>query len=236
MLMTMEVERAQQLHHYDEVRQDWREWQKIWRPMVGVHAPNMPDEYDFGWFRRDVKQTARLILWRLAWMDFDKAQYLKQAQWTLDLARRAADRKSIAEFYGLPSKFPEAQNGYDVYRLVLSWNEAPDVGSLYKAMHFETRREMTLTAIALKRYQLRTGQFPATLRELQTESLDEVPHDWLDGKPLRYRVNPDGTFTLYSVGGDRRDDGGDANSIDPPRLASIWDGRDAVWPQLVTPP
>ena len=95
---------------------------------------------------------------------------------------------------------------------------------------------MTLTAIALKRYQLHTGQFPATLPELQPDFLAEVPHDWVDGKPLRYRVNPDGTYTLHSVGRDRRDDGGDPSSIDPPRLASIWDGRDAVWPLPVYNP
>jgi hypothetical protein len=37
----------------------------------------------------------------------------------------------------------------------------------------------------------------------------EVPRDWMNGAPLRYRPNDDGTFTLYSVGMDRKDDGGD---------------------------
>ncbi len=236
MLKAVEVDRAQQRRRYDEIRHGWREWHNIWRPLVGTHAPNTPDEYDFAWFLRDVRQTAFLIMWRLAWMDHDELQYLKQAQWTMDLARRAAERRTIAEFYQPHQEIPDAQNDYDYRRFVLSRYATPDTGPLYRGMYFETRREMTLTAIALERYQRRTGRYPASLRELPAELLAQWPHDWMDGQPLRYRLNRDSSYTLYSVGGDRRDDGGDPSAIDPPRLASIWDGRDAVWPQPANSP
>jgi hypothetical protein len=68
-----------------------------------------------------------------------------------------------------------------------------------------------VTAIALKRYQLRHGNYPTDLSMLVPEFLSTVPRDPVDGKLLRYRLNPDGTFLLYSVGEDGKDDGGDAS-------------------------
>ena len=52
----------------------------------------------------------------------------------------------------------------------------------------------------------------------------------MNGEPLRYRRNDEGTFTLYSVGMDGKDDGGSPE----PRQGtsrSIFQGRDWVWEQ-----
>jgi hypothetical protein len=46
------------------------------------------------------------------------------------------------------------------------------------------------------------------LQELQPEFLSELPADFYDGKPVRYRIEADGAFTLYSIGADFQDDGG----------------------------
>lgn len=51
----------------------------------------------------------------------------------------------------------------------------------------------------------------------------------MSAKPLRYRLNADGSFTLYSVGEDGRDDGGDPNSASGTNKFGLWEGRDAVW-------
>jgi hypothetical protein len=74
--------------------------------------------------------------------------------------------------------------------------------------------------------------------------------DVMDGKPLRYRLNPDGTFLLYSVGEDGVDNGGDLtptesivrSRIHPwlatdahSRAKAWWLARDAVWPMPATP-
>ena len=60
----------------------------------------------------------------------------------------------------------------------------------------------------------------------------------MDGKPLRYRRKEDGTFWLYSVGENGKDDGGDG-SPPPTYLASTFKTwykmRDAVWPAPATP-
>jgi len=84
--------------------------------------------------------------------------------------------------------------------------------------------------IALERYRLRYGQYPAALTALASEFLKAVPIDLMDAQPLKYRLNPDGTFDLYSAGEDGRDDGGDPTSSAATTQFDLWSGRDAVWP------
>ena len=81
-----------------------------------------------------------------------------------------------------------------------------------------------------------TGRLPAQLSELVPEYLGALPHDFLDGKALRYRLRPgDDGFLLYSVGEDGKDDGGDPAQLEEKMsYRQIWDGRDAVWPSAAT--
>jgi hypothetical protein len=97
------------------------------------------------------------------------------------------------------------------------------------AVRAETERELTLAAIALKRYQLRNGELPANLAALTPKLLPTSTHDPMSGKSLCYRLKPDGSFLLYSVGEDGKDDGGDATSASGTAFG-LWEGRDVVWP------
>ncbi|HWX20368.1 MAG TPA: hypothetical protein VN578_10760 [Candidatus Binatia bacterium] len=93
----------------------------------------------------------------------------------------------------------------------------------------EIQRSLLVTAIALKRYQVRHGAYPAELAQLVPEFLTEMPRDIIDGQPQRYRLNPDGSFRLYSVGVDGVDDGGDPTPS--PEATRQWvRAKDAVWP------
>ena len=131
---------------------------------------------------------------------------------------------------------PWAENFYDQLRYVRSPRAIYDCFyPLLFVFQYETQREMTVAAIAIKRYQLRTGKLPSTLSALLPEYVSQLPHDWMDGKPLRYRLNSDGTFTLYSVGVDGKDDGGDPTPTEGRSFYSLWDERDAVWPLPATP-
>ena len=99
----------------------------------------------------------------------------------------------------------------------------------------ETARRMAVTATALERYRLRHGEYPAELRELTPDYLAKTPIDFMDGKPLRYRRKEDGTFWLYSVGEDGKDDGGDGSPPTNTAQTKAWYRmRDAVWPQPAT--
>lgn len=117
--------------------------------------------------------------------------------------------------------------------------DANQLPALHKAVNVEVARSVVIVAIALKRYELRHQQLPATLEELTPEFLPSVPIDCMDGQPLRYRRNADGTFLLYSVGANGVDDGGDP-SLEKNVTSSnhYWQNDHAldwVWPQPATP-
>jgi len=94
----------------------------------------------------------------------------------------------------------------------------------------ETQRRLTITALALERDHLRNGTFPTELDALVPQFLSAVPIDPMSAKPLRYRLNGDGSFTLYSVGEDGRDDDGDPNASSAANKVGLWEGKDAIWP------
>ena len=107
---------------------------------------------------------------------------------------------------------------------------------LSRVASMETQRSLLVTAIALKRYQISKGAYPADLNSLLPEFVREMPRDVVDGQPLRYRVNADGSFLLYSIGEDGQDNGGDASQPEQTSQALEafrkvwWRARDAVWP------
>jgi hypothetical protein len=106
---------------------------------------------------------------------------------------------------------------------------------LPRIMNVEASRRLVITATALERYRLRRGNYPPDLTALTPELLPTVPRDPVDGQPLRYRVNSDGSFVLYCIGADGKDDGG--NPVPPPgeTPSAMWQrGRDWVWPQPAT--
>ena len=100
----------------------------------------------------------------------------------------------------------------------------------------ETLRRLTITVIALERYRLRQGRPPNDLAALVPELLSAVPIDPMSGKPLSYRLAEGGTFALYSVGEDGRDDGGDPTSLMATNRFDLWSGKDALWPTAVINP
>ena len=108
-------------------------------------------------------------------------------------------------------------------------------GYLREVARAETARRLTVAAIALKRYQLAHNTYPTSLSELVPAFFSHVPNDLMDGKPLRYQLEPDGSFLLYSVGEDGKDDGGDPTYTGPSTTKDWTTGRDMVWPRAATP-
>jgi hypothetical protein len=68
--------------------------------------------------------------------------------------------------------------------------------------------DLARVAIALERYRLAHGEYPDSLNALAPQFIVKVPHDVINGQPLKYRREADGQFVLYSVGWNERDDGG----------------------------
>ena len=68
-------------------------------------------------------------------------------------------------------------------------------------------RRTAIAAIAAERYRLANGHWPETFDELVPRWLKDVPSDPFVNGPIRLRRLADGLF-VYSVGFDRRDNGG----------------------------
>lgn len=176
------------------------------------------------------------LAWRTFAAEADELMYLQLMQDHIAAVRKEARLRSWGavqpDHATIQTKVNALQSGRN--RLLMASRLA--IPSLLNAgktgMRYETFRELTVTAIALERFRLQLGRAPAALRDLVPSFLPAVPVDWMDGQPLRYRLNADGTFTLWSIGEDLKDDGGDGSDARPAtRLTDIWDRKDAVWPR-----
>ncbi|MFO0860759.1 MAG: hypothetical protein U0570_09405 [Phycisphaerales bacterium] len=79
--------------------------------------------------------------------------------------------------------------------------------TVFAADRFDTSRAATQTVIAIERFKRRTGHLPTSLDQLVPGDLPALPRDLVDGQPLRYRTSG-ASYTLYSLGSDRKDNGG----------------------------
>ncbi len=75
-----------------------------------------------------------------------------------------------------------------------------------------TRAQQARLACALERFRLSRGTFPETLAELVPDFMAAIPPDIMDGAPMRYRRTDDGSYELWSIGINRKDD---QAAIDP---------------------
>lgn len=113
-----------------------------------------------------------------------------------------------------------------LYYLAPAVNRASELAFRGRALH-----EVTVTILALQRYQRAKGAYPATLDELKSAGyLDALPRDPYGQGPLVYKVTGD-TFLLHSLGPNFCDDGGRPGQ-DRKGKSELWaDNGDAVfWP------
>ncbi|MBX3365956.1 MAG: hypothetical protein KF912_01405 [Phycisphaeraceae bacterium] len=96
------------------------------------------------------------------------------------------------------------------------------VGKAAASEHRYTQtRDATLVAIAITLSKRRTGEYPASLEGLVPDLLPAIPPDIFDGNPLRYTLI-DGSPVIYSVGVDRKDDGGRSPKNPGSLRVSVW--------------
>lgn len=199
-----------------------------------------------GEFFRD---SSREFLWRWYWSYVDELRFLRIDQLLIDSAQAARSNRSYhaiegslesgIKALGMEDSQPDDENigymcvnGIDL-RCMFSEGALTLKNALRRAMVTETARELVIAAIALKRYELKHGRKATNLQMLVPDLLKELPRDYMDGRVLRYHLNPEGTFLLYSVGEDGQDDQGDPNPAKGESKA--WsNGRDFVWPQPAT--
>jgi hypothetical protein len=81
--------------------------------------------------------------------------------------------------------------------------------AVQKSSRMQTYVDDARIACALERYRLAEGKLPDALDALMPRFIDRIPTDVIDGKPLRWRRDGDGGYVIYSVGWNRKDDGGE---------------------------
>ena len=100
-------------------------------------------------------------------------------------------------------KVPTTPDNILVKMLVPSLSRASQ-----KSARAQTSVDEARVACALERYRLAHGRLPDTLDALTPQFIEKIPNDVIDGKPLRYRKNSDGSYVIYSIGWNQTDDGG----------------------------
>jgi hypothetical protein len=197
------------------------------------------------------KTKVKVFLWRNWWSYSDELRSLKGYEVLMDTMRLADINRSFQNVLTaqdielnqlgisqLRSSFDPIFSGQTDFHSMMSESIVTLGGVVRKVMRVEVAKQMTITAIALKRYQLKHGNYPMDLNSLVPEFVPTIPLDPVDGQPLRYRPNSDGTFLLYSVGENGKDEGGDA-SLEKgiTSLYYSWQNihaLDWVWPQPAT--
>jgi len=243
-----EIERADTDMIIERTRDSHQEYRKLLGFTSGglgaaTPWPQMLDDATAG-----VRATIGETLWRSSWSYSTELNMLRVHQDVLEALR--AMQTNRTQFYKtnydiLSARLSTIGNTNSVLCDALKIADFREFfptqieGSFVrKTLKAETTRRIVVTAIALKRYHIKHGALPAALGELVPDFLVSVPVDPFDGRPLKYRSNPDETFLLYSVGEDGIDDGGDATPVKTPLSGNPngnWlTGRDWVWPQPAT--
>jgi len=71
-------------------------------------------------------------------------------------------------------------------------------GSVIKASQGQTQVNQSIIVCALERYRIGQGSYPSSLDVLMPKYLAALPTAPTTGKPMHYRLQPDGTFLLWS--------------------------------------
>jgi hypothetical protein len=150
-----------------------------------------------------------------------------QQQWLLPLVDTNSRIVSPAALQRANDAVRAEMKHYSPYK-VQALMLFPAIGStVRKLAAIQSSVDLARVACALERYRLAHGQYPETLDALTPQFIGQLPHDIINGQPLHYRRTDDGQFTLYSVGWNETDDGG--------QVAPMKDGRpdmengDWVW-------
>ncbi len=111
---------------------------------------------------------------------------------------------------------------WQLYKL-LAVIAVPDFTRAVQTFAFQqTKADEAQIVCALENYRLAQGKYPGILDELVPQFIEKIPHDIIGGQQLKYHLTPDGQFTLYSVGWNETDDGGQV-------YPSSYDQGDWVW-------
>jgi len=131
-----------------------------------------------------------------------------------------------------PNGFNDMISALSKYRYFLLQILMPAAGRASEIAYWgRAHYQATVTVLALKRWRLEKNEYPARLDELVAAGyLKELPADPFSDKTLVYKRTGD-DFTLYSIGSNFKDDGGESGKDSKGRPTKWRDNGDTVfWP------
>jgi hypothetical protein len=82
--------------------------------------------------------------------------------------------------------------------------------------------DQAVMACALERFYRENKRYPDTLDQLTPKFLPKLPPDVITGEPQKYHTTPEGSYVLYSVGRDGKDDGGSTTKVKNDPVDWVW--------------
>jgi hypothetical protein len=164
-----------------------------------------------------------------AWLLQNQAYHSKVLDQVVGALQRCDPERGIASKGSIweterveQTVFNTAGRRFHPYR-ILTHLLLPGLAKVHaKADRSLTTSRLAITVAGLERHRLATGSYPKSLDDLVPKWVPAVPLDPMDGQPLRYRLNADGTFTLYGVGPNHTDDNGVFESQQGQDLDWAW--------------
>jgi hypothetical protein len=190
----MEGSRVLGIWVFDEIRRSPETYSSLFGPTSSCDRILLPEPPE--WLMRTGLVR---VLWS-PWLKKDEVLYLRYVERKLALFQKPHDEKSREELERWLSQMPQ----YALVTRVL----VPMFGRAAQ------RRDEGIAnvglaqwALALRVYQAKTGRYPAALGDVATVVDWPLPGDPFSGRPFVYGREGQGYF-LYSLGPNRRDDGG----------------------------
>lgn len=145
-----------------------------------------------GWIRRSQVMYNRCVDSELDEIDSERERI--NSQFNNTFSRPYYPGLPFAQFYPA-NRLADAGSGSRKY-------------SEIRAFARHTRARQFPILCALVNYRDARGEFPESLDQLVPSFLSAVPHDIMDGKPMRYRRLENGGCMVWSIADNRVDDGG----------------------------
>jgi hypothetical protein len=124
------------------------------------------------------------------------------------------------------AKATEQMKHYSPYRILALMTLQDISKSVFRFTMSQNAVDLARVACALERYRLAHDGYPEALDALSPTFMKKLPHDVINGQPLKYRGTKAGRFLLYSVGWNEIDDDGIAESkksrVDPEKGDWVW--------------
>jgi hypothetical protein len=198
--------------------------EKARRPTIGGSQLNARNGNDTS--KLKVSDAFR-DFWADGWIDEMKVQAANfdlNAVQFVDPAARMVFPEKVDRFH---EEIARHQHGLrlKLWHILTDEADGPIVASAQHFAQAQAYVDEARIACALERYRLAHGVYPDSLDALAPAYIDALPHDIMNGQPYHYRLRPDGSRIIYSVGWNLKDDGGTvAYRADEPRAMDETQG------------